>query len=216
MPMHVGGEITVRVVVPTPLRAPSIEGFEQRLPLDGSKPIDAHRRRPSQHQRADVTTVGRSRCSDALALLQGPTPLLGLLTVLELTLEQPVAMPPELAAAVKSTTDELVPNFLALLQRPSELDAPTALRVFGHLRHRSINASSAAARTRTLVANTRFRRMAQSRRTRSWISGIEAEEQLEALIDSGELVFRHTAIQATDPPLVDGPNVVDERKRRLR
>src|SRR6185295_2686398 len=48
------------------------------------------------------------------------------------------------------------------------------------------------------------------RRLRSAFHGLETKEQLEALIGSCELVLRHETEHAMDPPLVDGPQVVDE------
>lgn len=133
-PMHVGGEVTVRVVEPaaTP-RSPLLDGFEERLPLDGSEPIDAVLR----INRGTTPPSIATRCSEALGLLQGATPLLGVLTFLEITLEQPVEMPPAIAAAIKSSTDEVVPSFLALLQPPPEVDARAVLRVFESLRGRA-------------------------------------------------------------------------------
>ena len=40
------------------------------------------------------------------------------------------------------------------------------------------------------------------------------EEQLEPLVDGGELVARNAIENATDSTFVDGPEVVDERVRR--
>jgi hypothetical protein len=134
MPMHVGGEITVRVVEPTATRrSPLLDGFEERLPLDGSEPIDTVLRSNSGTTPPSIA----ARCTEALGLLQGATPLLGVLTFLEITLEQPVEMPPAIAAAMKSSTDEVVPNFLALLRPPSDVDAHAMLRVFEDLRGRA-------------------------------------------------------------------------------
>lgn len=133
-PMHVGGEITVRVVEPAGIpRSPLLDGFEERLPLDGSEPIDALLRSSPGTTPPSIA----ARCAEALGLLQGATPLLGVLTFLEITLEQPVAMPPEIAAAIRSSTDEVVPSFLALLQPPPEVDARAVLRVFENLRGRA-------------------------------------------------------------------------------
>jgi len=40
------------------------------------------------------------------------------------------------------------------------------------------------------------------------------EEQLEPLVDGGELVARDAIENPTDSTFVDGPEVVDERARR--
>src|SRR5262249_44251472 len=66
------------------------------------------------------------------------SPLVGLLTFFEIVLEQPVAMSPEIAAAVNASTDKAVANFFALLQPPpSEADARAKLRVFEGLHDRA-------------------------------------------------------------------------------
>lgn len=133
-PMH-GGEVTIRVEGPADApHAPSTDGFDEQLPLDGSEPIDAVLRSTS----GVVSPPIAERFSEALAQLQGATPLEGLLTFIEVSLEQPVRMPPELAAAVNSSTDDAVPRLIALLAPSrSEDDARTRLRVLDSLRGRA-------------------------------------------------------------------------------
>jgi hypothetical protein len=135
MPMQTGGEVTVRVIGPSDAApAPSSAGFEARLDVDGSEPIDAVLRRDPAPAAAPLA----ARRAAALALLQGDTPLPGLLQVLELSLEQDVEMSPELAAAVRPNRDEVVPRFLALLQPPgSEADARERLEQLALLRDRA-------------------------------------------------------------------------------
>lgn len=135
-PMHTGGEVTVRVEGPADApRGPSTDGFEDRIPLDGTQPIDAVLGGGGGTMSSPPVA---ERVAQALAQLQGATPLEGLLTFLELTLEQPLAMPPEIAAAVRSSTDDAVPMFTGLLgPARSEDDARTRLRVFESLRGRA-------------------------------------------------------------------------------
>jgi len=135
LPMHAGGEVTVRVVAPTAaLRAPASDGFEERLSLDGSEPIDAVLR----DTRAPTSPSSiEARCAEALAVLHSATPLPGLLAFLELTLEQPVAMPPEVVAVMKSSTDEAVATLLELVQPCAKADAPARLHAFERLRGRA-------------------------------------------------------------------------------
>jgi hypothetical protein len=135
-PTRAGGEVTIRVEGPADApHVPSTDGFEEQLPLDGSEPIDAVFRKTGG---AVSSPPIAERFSEALAQLQGATPLVGLLTFFEISLEQPVGMPPEIAAAVQSSTDEVVPNFTALLEPlQSEDDARTRLRVLESLRGRA-------------------------------------------------------------------------------
>jgi len=169
-PMHVGGEVTVRVVEASgPPRGSSAEGFDERLPLDGSEPIDAILRTTGATGSSPPIAA---RLSEALALLQGATPLVGLLTFLELSLELPVGMPPEIRAALNASTDEAASGFLALLEpASSEADARTTLRAFEQLRgaagrlayllgafeaplHRALNQPEAAVAALTEVLET--------------------------------------------------------------
>jgi hypothetical protein len=129
LPMHTGGEVTLRVEEsPAPLALPAL-GDHRDQPLDGSEPIDAVL---ASERWKTPGAPAEARLADSLERLRGSSPIDGLLAFFELSLEQGTAMPPPLADALNRCADPRVQRLLALLT--TRIPPEEAVKLFAILR----------------------------------------------------------------------------------
>ena len=137
VPMHKGGEVRVRFVETIASSDSTPMGAHQvPPPLDGSLPVDNVLFSDAWREAPAATPA--ERLDQSLALMRAGEPLQGLLAFLELTLEVPVVMPAELAAAVNQCTHADVELLLRLVGPPKdEAGGRVALQEFDALRSRA-------------------------------------------------------------------------------